>query len=311
MWCNVLHIGLPTGCALHYRATEMGITTRSILALSLTLGLGAACGDKSEKESIELANEAVGIATNQKNFKQAEKLLEESTAKFRDNHNAWYLLGHMREKMDDFEGAADAYSEAARVKDDNEMYHYKLGKSLWNSNNASQAESSLERAVQLNPKLFRAQYQLGLVYEKQGKIKQAAEAWTAAANLNPRFGKPFNRLGQLYMKWEKLSEAISVLTQGGMHVLEADDLTNINYNLGMSYEKQGNWDKAIEAYTASLDADKANADALRQRGFAYAEKNDKVNAEKDLSAFIEGGGGGEAFQLAAANQRLHRIKTDQ
>ncbi|MBL4632491.1 MAG: tetratricopeptide repeat protein [Kofleriaceae bacterium] len=289
----------------------MGITTRSIITISLAFGMASACGDKSEKESIELANEAVGLATNQKNYKQAEKLLEESTAKFRDNHNAWYLLGHMRDKMNDFEGAIEAYGEAARVKDSNEMYHYKLGKAYWLHNNASQAEASLERAVQLNPKLFNAQYQLGLVYEKQGKIKQAAEAWTAAANLNPRFGKPFNMLGQLYMKWEKLSEAIGVLEQGCINVLDAEDLTNINYNLGMSYEKQGNLAKAIEAYTASLDADKTNADALRQRGFTYAATGDKVNATKDLNAFVEGGGGGEAFQLAAAHQHLQRIRTDQ
>ena len=78
----------------------------------------------------------------------------------------------------------------------------------------------------------------------------------------------------------------------------------------MSYEKQGNWDKAIEAYTSSLDAQKNNTDALRQRGFAYAEKNDKENATKDLKAFVESGGGGEAFQLAAANQRLHRMMTE-
>lgn len=287
----------------------MGFTTRSVLALSLTFGLATACGDKSEKQSIELANEAVGMA-GQKNYQAAEKLLVESTALFRDNHLAWYLLGQVRDQTEDFEGAIEAYSAAAQVKDSSEMYHYKLGKAYWNNDNPSSAQSSLERAVELNPKLFRAQYQLGLVHEKQGKLKQAAEAWTAAANLNPRFGKSFNRLGMLYMEWEKLQQAISVLDQGAQYALEPADLTNIFYNLGLSYEIQGNWDKAIEAYTSAIGAQKSNADALRQRGFAYAKKSDKENAIKDLNAFIAGGGGASDSERQAANQLLHRLMVE-
>ncbi len=284
----------------------MALPARSILALCLSFAVVGACGNADQKESKKLANEAVGVA-NQGRLSEAEELLEKATATYRDNANAWYNLGQIREQLKDYEKASEAYSEAARIKDDDAMYHYKLGKTYWLSNNASSAQSSLERAVQLNARLYNAQFHLGQVYDKQGKPKEAAEAWTAAASLAPTFGLPFVSLGMLYIKWDKLEEAISVLDQGRLNVRDGDELTNIYYNLGLAYEKQGNWDKAIEAYSNAIQTRASNLDALRQRGFAYAEKNDIENAKKDLKSFVDQGGGGDAFHIQAANQRLFSL----
>ena len=292
----------------------MAIPVRSLLALSLVLGMGSgsltACGDNDQKESKKLANEAVQAA-GQGQLTEAEELLEKATATYRDNHNAWYNLGFVREQMKEYEGAAEAYSEAARVKDSDAMYHYKLGKAYWNSNNISQAQSALERAVQLNARLYGAQYHLGQVYEKQGKPKEAAGAWSASATLAPTFGRPFIELGNLYIKWDKLDPAVSVLDQGRLNVRDGEDLTEIYYSLGMAYTKQGNWDKAIEAYSNAIQTRSSNLDALRQRGFAYAEKQDVENAKKDLKSFVDQGGGGDAFHIQAANQRLFRLSAAQ
>lgn len=287
----------------------MGKPLSSLVALSLCLGL-AGCGNADEKESKQLANEAVAAA-NQGRLGEAEELLKEATSRYRDNHVAWEILGTVREQQKDWEGAAEAYSEAARVKDGQPNYHYKLGKAYANSKNISSAQSSLERAIELEPRLFAAHHELGGVYEKQGKPKLAAEAWTKAATANPTFGKSFINLGQLYIKWDKLNEAISVLVQGAMNVRGKDDLTNIYYALGLAYSKQGNWDKAIEAYTNAITQSSSNLDALRQRGFAYAEKKDVENAKKDLKAFVDQGGGGQAFHIQAANQRLFSLTANQ
>lgn len=293
---------------LVYSLIDMGRTARSLLVLSLALGV-ANCGDKSQKKSIEIANEGVDVA-GQGRVSEAEELFEEATATYRDNNNAWYNLGQVRDQLKDYEGAAEAYGEAVRVKDDDAMYHYKLGKANWNYNNISQAQTHLERAVQLNARLYNAHYHLGLVYDAQGKPKEAAESWTTSADLAPTFGKPFIRLGALYIRWDKLEEAISVLDQGRLNVRDGDELTNIYYNLGLGYQQQGNWDKAVEAYSNSIKSRSSNLDALRQRGFAYADKGDKTNAMKDLKSFVDQGGDGKAFHIQAANQRLFRLSAE-
>ncbi|MCP4446307.1 MAG: tetratricopeptide repeat protein [Myxococcales bacterium] len=293
----------------------MAIPARSFVALSLLLGTVStgslvACGNAEQKESKTLANEAVAAA-GQGRLTEAEELLEDATATYRDNHNAWYNLGFVREQMKNYEGAAEAYSEAARVKDSDAMYHYKLGKAYWNHSNISQAQSALERAVQLNKRLYGAQYHLGQVYEKAGKPKEAAGAWSASAMLAPTFGRPFIELGNLYIKWDKLDQAVSVLDQGRINVRDGEDLTEIYYSLGMAYTKQGSWDKAIDAYSNAIQTRPSNLDALRQRGFAYAEKQDVENAKKDLKSFVDQGGGGDAFHIQAANQRLFRLSAAQ
>jgi tetratricopeptide (TPR) repeat protein len=280
------------------------------LVICVALGTLIACGDPGKKESIEKANEAVDLAT-QGRMSEAETLLEESTAAWRDNHNAWYNLGQVRDQLKKYDKAVEAYGEAARIRDSDAMYHYKLGKAYKNNDNFSQAETHLEKAVQLNPKLYGAQFELGTVYEKRDKPKEAAEAYTKSASLSPTFGKPFRSLGLLYIRWDMLAEAISVLDQGRLNVRDSEDLTDIYYHLGLAYGKQGNWDQAIKAYSSALDARSGNLDALRQRGFAYAEKGDKAKAIKDLKEFVDQGGLGNAFHIQAANQRLFRLQSEQ
>ncbi len=43
----------------------------------------------------------------------------------------------------------------------------------------------------------------------------------------------------------------------------------------------------------------------------YAEKQDVENAKKDLKSFVDQGGGGDAFHIQAANQRLFRLTATQ
>src|SRR5690606_10622459 len=173
--------------------------------------------------------------------------------------------------------------------------------------NLSLAQTHLEKAVQLNQRLYKAWECLGQIYAMQDDPKKAADAWTRSATLNPYFGKPFISLGKLYIKWDKLPEAISVLDQGQLNAKDPSEQSDLLYHLGLAYEKQGNWDKAIEAYSSALEKKAENLDARRQRGFAYANKGEKEKAKQDLDAFVKAGGGGNAFEVQAANERLLRL----
>jgi regulator of sirC expression with transglutaminase-like and TPR domain len=60
-------------------------------------------------------------------------------------------------------------------------------------------------------------------------------------------------------------------------------------------------------YTEALELRNDNLDARRQRGFCYAAKGDKAKAREDLETFVKSGGGGNTFQIQAANERLMRL----
>lgn len=283
---------------------------RSALAFSVLL---AACGSKDMNISIEKMNEGVEMY-NTGQFTSAEKKFQEATATAEENHAAWYNLGQAREKLDKFKEAAEAFGNAVKFKGDDAMYNYRFGKSsvgedctVGPESKVDIAQTALEKSVKLNPRLYKAWECLGQIYALKDDPKAAADAWTKSASLNPYFGKPFIALGKLYMKWDKLQEAIVVLDNGRVNVKDPHEQSDILYHLGLAYEKQGNWDEAIKAYNEALDRKSENLDARRQRGFALAQKGEKDKAKADLEAFVKAGGGGNAFEIQAANERLMRL----
>ena len=265
-----------------------------------------ACGAPDTNKSIEAMNEGVE-AFNAGNPIQAEKKFQESTSLYKDNHRAWYNLGQVRDARKKWDEAAEAYENAVRIEGNDPMYHYRLGKAYYNAGKLDKAQTHLERAVKDNPRLFKAHYFLGKTYQDQDKPKEAAMAWTEAAKANPTFGKPFNSLGTLYITWDRLPEAVKVLENGAMNVIDPLEKSDVYYHLGFAYEKQNKLDKAVEAYSKALELQKGNVDALRQRGISYAKLKKTKEATKDLEAFVKAGGGGNAFQLQAANEILMRM----
>ncbi|HTE49802.1 MAG TPA: tetratricopeptide repeat protein [Kofleriaceae bacterium] len=273
------------------------------------------CGDRDLKASIEKNEEAARLFESGQ-YTSAERKFAEAVSIKEDNHLAWYNLGQTREKLDNYKEAAEAYGQAVKFKPDDAMYHYLLGKTLIGNDqceatqgsNVGLAQTHLEEAVKLEPRLYKGWYCLGQVYYIQGEPKKAAEAWTKSADLNAYEGEAFTALGHLYIRWDKLAEAISVLDQGRLNVKDPKDQGELLFALGFAYEKQGNLDKAIENYTAALEKGSGDLGARRQRGFAYATKGDKERARVDLDAFVKAGGGGNAFELQAAQERLMMMR---
>lgn len=266
--------------------------------------------DESRDEAIRITNEAVE-ATSRGEFELAEKLVEKAVHVDPANHTAWSTLGQLYEHRRDFESAANAYSQAVALNGDDASYHYRLGKAYWNSSptaNRAQAQAALERAVQLNENHDHAHYYLGLVYQAQGEPALAARAWTRAVAIAPSFGRPYQHLGSLYIRWNKFDEARSVLDEGRSRVTVTTDLAGILYHLGIAHAGLRESKAAIWAYSKSLEFEPGNMDALRQRGFAYAELGDSNHARQDLSAFVASSGG-SSFQLQAARSRLARMQS--
>ena len=267
------------------------------------------CGNSEMNASIEQMNEGVALINNGQ-YSAGETALKKAASLYEDNHQAWYSLGLAHVAQKEWEDASEAFQKAVQVNDRDAMYQYHLGHALYEIDDISQAQVHLEQAVKLNERLYKAHYYLGKIYERQDKPKQAAQSWTSSAMLMPFFGKPFIALGRLYFKWDMLPQAISVLDQGTLNVKDAAELSDIYYYLGLAFDGQKQHDKSIDAYTKSLEVKADNVDAKLQRGFAYASKGDIPNATKDLEAFVSAGGGGNAFNIQAANDRLMRLRME-
>ncbi len=270
--------------------------------------VAAGCLDQDQRLSIERMNEGVDMFTGGQQS-VAARALEDATSLDPTNHKAWFVLGQVYAAQGEWEQAADAYADAVKYMDEDAMYHYRLGEALVESGQLDLAETHLERAVELNDRLFRAWYYLGTVYNETDRPHEAAEAWTRSAETNPLFGLPFVDLGRLYIRWDMHDEAIRVLEQGAQHVRRESELTDIYYFLGLAHHKDRNSDAAIEAFTQALEVRSTNLEAMLQRGFVHAEDGDTEAAMSDLREFVERGGGGNAFNIQAANDRLMRLRS--
>jgi tetratricopeptide (TPR) repeat protein len=252
------------------------------LVVSLTL---AGCPDHDKHASIEHMNE--GIKAAQLNsFTAAVKQLNEATRLYPDNHQAWYTLGQIYSDQKKWEDAVAVLNEAVRIKGNDAMYQMLAGIAHYEQGNRALAATHLERAVQLEDRLARAHYYLGNVYADNDEAEKAATEWSRAAMLDPTWGKPLVKLGALYLMWDMVPQAIQVLEQGADFVL-GEERTNVFYYLGLAYDARKEWDKSVEAYTNSIEAEKSNMDARFQRGLAYAQKGDKGKARADLQEYVK------------------------
>jgi len=281
-------------------------------ALMFTLLAIAACGG-GERQAFEAHNEGIKMLS-QKSFSRAVKQFETATKLKPDLHQSWYQLGVIHLKQKEFEEAADALSEAVKYRPDDAMYQMQLGQALFEGFGAGEggslelAETSLQKAVELNDKLYKAHWYLGRVYNRKDKPAEAAAAWTTAATLNPLFGRPFVDLGKLYIRWDFIPQSIAVLEQGSLHVKDPQEASKVFYNLGLAYDSQKNWDKAIEAYTKAIDKRKDNFDARLQRAFSYYNKGEKTKARDDLQEYVAARKGNNDLQVQVANELLMRVQ---
>ncbi len=264
---------------------------------------------KEKDASTKRLGDAVAAA-NRGEFRVAIDLASKATALNLENHYAWFVKGQLENQIKDYQAAVESFSQATRVLPEDAKYQFRLGRAHWFAGGAEsriRAHTALERATTLDPKLHLAHYYLGLVYRSQGMPTKAAQSFSTCATLMPSMGLAYSELSKLYIQWRKLDKAEEVLNQGRLLVNDQAQLADIYYSLGIVLGMQGEWPHALWAYNESLRLQPENKDALRQRGFAFAEAGDITHAKADLRAFTAQGVG-RAFDLEAANQLLRSHK---
>jgi tetratricopeptide (TPR) repeat protein len=303
-----------------------------LVVVALLAGVGC---NADKKKSVQRTNEGVKFLRDS-NWDQAIARLDEATSAYKDNHTAWYNKGLAYEGKKDYENAAAAFEQAAKLRPKDAMYQMMLGimryeqemfdaKKRYKASSGSDAKiesiaeseldlkslnfdtarAALEEAVQLNPDLYRAHHYLGRIYLYGGQEKAAAEEFTKAIEANARFFAPYIRLGEMYRLWDMPDEAIQVLKQGKQHVHNDKDRAELLFALGMAYSDKKDWKAAVDEFSAALKADKNHHRARYQRGLAHFFLKDYTNAKKDLEEASKNMK--DAFVQSVTQDKLRKI----
>ena len=101
-----------------------------------------------------------------------------------------------------------------REQPENALANYYYGTTLWkrdrgseNSAGLQQAETLLEKAVSIDPKLGEAYLQLGILHSERGDFEQAIRDYKKAIEVNPQIGEAHYRLGSAYRRIGEESKA--------------------------------------------------------------------------------------------------------
>lgn len=130
------------------------------------------------------------------------------------------------------------------------LEHYNNAYKMHLNGNINEAIELYRKSIKLYP-TAKAHTFLGWALSMQGKFDEAIEECLYAIDLQPDFGNPYNDIGSYLISQKKLDDAKHWLTLA----LDAKDYAQRHfplYNLGLVYEKKGDYIKAQEFYIESL-----------------------------------------------------------
>ncbi|HTY44745.1 MAG TPA: tetratricopeptide repeat protein [Patescibacteria group bacterium] len=170
--------------------------------------------------------------------------------------------------------------------------YVELGRFYRDQGQFSQAEDAFKKATELNQKNDRAYLQLGENYRAEGKFSQAEDAFKKAIELNPGNDEAHVILGWFYRKQGKLSQAEYLLRKAAALNPKSDDTF---LKLGWLYQDQNKLPQAEDAFKQAIVLNPRNAFRLgslyhRQGKLsqveAFLKKAIEVNSE-DIGPYIE------------------------
>jgi tetratricopeptide (TPR) repeat protein len=170
----------------------------------------------------------------------------------------------------------------------NALYPYWTGRLDYDDQQYATAIKSLQRAVELDPRLAKAHDSLGLCYEALGRFDEAARSWGEAIRLNGEQATkspwPALNLGLLMTRVDRLDAAEARFREA----LASDPaFAPVHYQLGLVLEKTGRLKDAIPELEEAARLDPASKEAQYALARVYRRAGDGEKADLALQRFEE------------------------
>lgn len=163
---------------------------------------------------------------------------------------AYYNLGEMYFKQEEYKKAIAAYEKAIQIASDYAEAYCSLGRAYGKTGKCKKSKDSFERAIEINPNYAEAHYLLGVLAYNHKRYGKSMESIKRAVEINPKYAKAYSFLGLIYeRKPSTRKEAIETYEQA----IRFDPNDAKTYHrLGRLYSKLGLWEQAIQAYRQEI-----------------------------------------------------------
>lgn len=192
---------------------------------------------------------------------------------------AYILLGHS-------DWAQPELERLIKSEPRNALYYYWLSRIEYDRKLYAAAVVQARKAIQLDSRFTRAYDHIGLCYEGLGKYSDAMKAYRTAVGLNgqsrPPSPWPPLDFGALLVRLNKLNAGATYLEEA----LRYDPrFPQAHCQLGLLYEKRGQWEQAIQQLRAAGSLNPSYAEPHYLLGRAYEQMRRTREAQAEFSTF--------------------------
>jgi len=168
----------------------------------------------------------------------------------------------------------------------NPLYLYWLGRLDYDARNYASAIDTLQKVIELDPKMMRAYDSLGLCYDYLGKFDEAVKAYDHAVELNRLQPKP--------SPWPHLDLAVSLISLNRLPEAEKNlreaigydpGLPQAHYQLGRVLEMQGQYAASAQSLDQAAALDPAYPEPHYLLGKIYHRLGDEPRSKAEIDRF--------------------------
>jgi tetratricopeptide (TPR) repeat protein len=237
---------------------------------------------------------------------QSRQVIEAMLA-VKDTAELHNLLGDVEAAESNVDAAARQYEVAARA-DPSEKNMFDLGSFLAGHRGFEQARIVFEYAVGRYPKAARLRVGLGVAYYSLGQYDQAVEALCQAVDLDPKDTKALDFLGKMYDISPAYADEVTKRLARFVKIYPENAAANYFYALSLRKRRLGTPDNAKSAELYLARAVKLNpgwADAHYELGLLYEDQHDysRAIAEYEAAEAIEPATPKTHYRLAVLYRR--------
>jgi protein O-GlcNAc transferase len=214
---------------------------------------------------------------------EAQPLIERALAIDAKNVDAWYILGGINWRLEDWQAAESAYRQAIQIKSDFEMAYLDLCGLLLQHDRVESAKSLMQEAIANNPKSALPYFFLGNINCQQALWSDAEICFKKALQLQPANANFVNALGQLLLQEGRAVEAADCYKRAAkITPLNAGALNN----RGLALHRIGDVYAAIEVFQEALLLEEENAQILCNLGGSLQISGDLKSAAESYRAAL-------------------------
>ena len=134
---------------------------------------------------------------------------------------------------------------------------------------------------------FQCRLNLGTLFKERGELEKALEQYQLVIDTNPKNLLALGSLGDCLMALERYEDAIKIYKKALKVLPEGEDRLNIQNDLGVSYFKKGELEKAVSEFKDVLKKNPDHVNAIYNLGQVYYHEGLTGRMKEDYEEFVK------------------------